>query len=207
VENFMSDTSDLELEAQFSQVHPWHGVDPIVDNDRILIYIENAPLSKMKYEIDSASGILKVDHPLETSALPPAAYGFIPRTFCGSKVAQLNSRLRGDRAALDVFLLSEKPIEVHGVLAEAIIIGGLPVKDEGFADDKLIAVLARDPVFGHLKDVSELPIQSLDRICHFLSQESVTSGIEIGEPYNSKRAQIILQAGLDDYIKKFGSLN
>ena len=124
-------------------------------------------------------------------------------TLCGSKVAQLNSRLRGDRAALDVFLLSEKPIEVHGVLAEGRIIGGIPVKDEGFADDKLIAVLVRDPVYGHLKDVSELPIQSSDRICHFLLQDSVSRPTEIGDPYNSERAQQILQAGLADYKRQY----
>ena len=75
----MSDTSNIELESKMTQAHPWHGVDPVVDNNRILIYIENAPLSKMKYELDLASGILKVDHPLETTSLPPAAYGFIPR--------------------------------------------------------------------------------------------------------------------------------
>ncbi|MGK0173191.1 MAG: inorganic pyrophosphatase [Gammaproteobacteria bacterium] len=130
------------------QAHPWHGVDPIVGDSEVLIYIENAPLAKMKYETDMAYGLLKVDRPLETSSLPPAAYGFIPRTLCDTKVAHMNSRLRGDRAALDVFLLSEKPIEVHGVLAQGRIIAGVPVKDEGFVDDKLIAVLARDAVLG-----------------------------------------------------------
>lgn len=196
--------SYTESETRMLQAHPWHGVDPFVSDNEMLIYIENAPLAKMKYETDLAYGLLKVDRPIETSVLPPAAYGFIPRTLCGTKVAQLNSRLRGDRAALDVFLLSEKPIEVHGVLAQGRIVGGVPVEDDGFVDDKLFAVLARDPVFGDMQDVSELPVQSLDRICHYLLGESVSSSTEVGDPYGSDKARELLRAGLADYESKYG---
>lgn len=186
------------------QAHPWHGVDPTVTENGLLVYIENTPLARMKYEVDMASGILKVDHSHDTSSLPPEAYGFVPRTLCGSKVAQLNSRLRGDRAALDVFLLSERPIEVPGVLAEVRIVGGVPLSDEGYVDDKLVAVLLRDAVFGHMKDISELPVQTLDRICHYLTQDSTCGSTEVGDPYGQDKAQQILQAGLKDYSNRFG---
>lgn len=200
----MNDDSTLEIDSRMLQAHPWHGIDPMLSEDSLWMYVENTPLAKMKYEIDVASGILKVDHSHETSALPPEAYGFIPRTLCGSKVAQLRSRLRGDRAPLDVFLLSDRPIEVPGVLAEVRIIGGIPQTDEGSVDDKLVAVLIRDAVFGRMQDIAEVPVQTLDRICHYLREESVLGGSGIGDPYGRERAQAVLQAARNDYDTKFG---
>lgn len=195
------DSTDQATRA--SQAHPWHGVDPEHGTDGLLVYIENTPLSATKYEVDQTTGILKVDRPQQTAVLPPAAYGFVPRTLCGPRVAQLNSRLRGDRAALDVFVLSERPLEVPGVLAEVRIVGGIPVKDETFVDDKLIAVLMKDAVFGHIADIAEVPIHTMDRICHFLAQESAVGSTEVGDPFGHERAQQLLEAGLKDYAQKY----
>lgn len=195
--------TQTDQEAPHLQAHPWHGVDPTSGRNGLLVYIENTPLAVIKYEVEESSGLLKVDHPQETAALPPAAYGFVPRTLCGPKVAQLNARLRGDRAALDVYVLSERRLEVPGVLAEVQVIGGIPVKDETFVDDKLIAVLYRDAVFGHMQDISEVPIYALDRICHFLAQESSVGSSEVGDPFGRERAAILLQAALDDYKQKY----
>ncbi len=199
----------MQLEAKtlekssLSQAHPWHGVDPKDGKEGLLVFIENTPLALMKYEVDEKSGILKIDTPLETSSLPPAAYGFVPRTLCGARVAQLNARLRGDRAALDVYVLSERQLEVSGVLAEVRIVGGVAVKDESFVDDKLIAVLCRDAVYGHIEDIVDVPVYALDRICHFLAQESASRSIEVGDPFGCDRANALLQAALDDYEAKY----
>lgn len=186
------------------QAHPWHAVDPTQGTTGLQVYIENPPFSPIKYEVDGITGLLKVDHPLQTSALSPAAYGFVPRTLCGQNVAQLNSRLRGDRAALDVFVLSERPLQVPGVLAEVHVIGGIPVKDETFVDDKLIAVLHRDAAYGAMRDISEMPVYALDRICHFLSHESVAGLSEVGDPFGKERANQLLTAAMKDYDHLFG---
>ena len=187
------------------QAHPWHGVNPTVGSDGLVVYIENTSHTKIKYELDTSSGLLKVDRPQETSALPPAAYGFVPRTLCGAKVAQLNARLRGDRAALDVFVLSERPIEVPGVLAQVRLVGGIPVRDENYVDDKLIAVLHRDAAFGAFQDISEVPIYMMERICHYLVQESSLNTAEIGDPFGHDRAATLLAAAIHDYQAKFPS--
>ncbi len=194
---------ETELETTLHQVHPWHGVNPRAGKDGLLVYLENTPLSTIKYEVDEASGILKADYPLNTSALPPAAYGFVPRTLCGSKVAQLNSRLGGDRAALDVYVFSERPLTVPGVLAEVHVIGGIPVKDDALVDDKLIAVLNKDAVYGNMWDIAELPIYALDRVCHFLESESLSRSTEVGDPFGKERALTLLDAALDDYGSKY----
>ena len=199
-----SDKANTITSSSPHLLHPWHGIDPICEKSEVLAYIENTPISKIKYELDAASGLLCVDHGQQSSALPPAAYGFIPRTLCGSRVAQLNSRLRGDLSALDVFVLSERPIEFPGVLARTRIIGVIPVRDETYVDDKLIAVLNRDAAFGTVSDISELPIYHLERISHFLAQESFTSVCEVGDADGSIRANALLKAALADYVARFG---
>ena len=197
--------SDTKTEDKYThlQAHPWHGVDPRSGSEGLIVFIENTPFAVIKYEVDQTSGLLKVDRPQQTAALPPAAYGFVPRTLCGAKVAQLNSRLRGDRSALDVYILSERPLEVPGVLAEVRIVGGIPVKDETYVDDKLIAVLCRDAVYGEIKDIAEIPVFALDRICHFLTQELATGATEVGDPFDVARANILLEAAFDDYENRY----
>ena len=38
--------------------------------------------SKVKYELDKASGLLRVDRILFSAVHYPANYGFVPRTYC-----------------------------------------------------------------------------------------------------------------------------
>jgi inorganic pyrophosphatase len=168
------------------------------------VYIENTPQSPIKYKVDAATGLLKVDHPLETSALSPEVCGFIPRILCGKNFAPLNSQLRGNQATLDVFVLSERPLLVASVLADLHVIGCILVKDESFVDDKLITVLHRDAVYGGMRDISELPVYVLDRLCHFLTQGSISKHDEIGDPFGKARAGQLLSAGMKDYDHRFG---
>ena len=68
--------------------HPWHGLEVGPDPPGLVhAYIEITPYDFVKYEVDKVTGYLKVDRPQRTSSQPPALYGFIPRTFCGTHVA------------------------------------------------------------------------------------------------------------------------
>ncbi len=185
------------------RAHPWHGVDPQAVEGELTVFIENPAFEVMKYEVDAASGLLKVDHPLAMSAVPPSSYGFVPRTLCGPRVAQMTSRLKGDRAALDVFVLSERPIRAPGVLAQVRLLGGIPVRDETFVDDKLIAVLSRDANLGHARDISDVPVYFTDRIAHFLNSVSLDAAVEVGDPFGRERAETLLAAAMSDYAQQF----
>src|SRR5215212_5742347 len=91
--------------------HPWHGLDLGAEAPRVVnAYIEITPFDLVKYEIDKASGYLRVDRPQRTSSQPPALYGFIPQTYCAARVAALAEVERGDGDPLDVCILSERPI-------------------------------------------------------------------------------------------------
>src|SRR5688572_12886620 len=111
--------------------HPWHGLDvgpepPVHLN----AFIEITPFDLMKYEVDKVSGYLHVDRPQRTSSQPPSLYGFIPRTYCYDRVAQLASEAeRGDGDPLDICVFSERPIARNEIIVRARVIGGLQMID------------------------------------------------------------------------------
>jgi len=63
--------------------HPWHDVElPRYVEEAIPAIIEIPTGSKVKYELDKASGLLRVDRILFSAVHYPANYGFVPRTYC-----------------------------------------------------------------------------------------------------------------------------
>src|SRR6476469_3427575 len=100
---------------QLFQAHPWHGVSPGKNAPELVsAYIEIVPTDAVKYELDKASGHLKVDRPQRFSSMCPSLYGFIPQTFCGVEVGGLClertvfEKGDGDGYPMDICVLSEK---------------------------------------------------------------------------------------------------
>jgi inorganic pyrophosphatase len=64
-------------------VNPWHGI-PVGKDAPVTVtgVIEIPKGSKAKYELDKASGLLKLDRVLFSAVHYPANYGFIPQTYC-----------------------------------------------------------------------------------------------------------------------------
>ena len=63
--------------------HPWHDIlvdEPIEEGFNAFIEIPKG--SKVKYELDKDTGLLRVDRILFSAVHYPANYGFIPRTYC-----------------------------------------------------------------------------------------------------------------------------
>ncbi|MCU0328418.1 MAG: inorganic pyrophosphatase [Chitinophagales bacterium] len=154
-------------------LHPWHGIAQPKDFPNSLIaYIEITPVDTVKYEIDKVSGLMIVDRPQLYSNLVPALYGFVPKTYCGDEIAtyarsQGMKVERGDGDPLDILVLSAHPITKNGILVKARPIGGIGLEDRGEADDKIIAVLENDPLYGQYKDISQLPNEIMDKFRHY----------------------------------------
>ncbi len=183
--------------------HPWHGL-PVGPKPPELVtaYIEITPYSTVKYEVDKASGFLKVDRPQRMNALPPTLYGFVPRTYCGSAVARLAGTERGDGDPLDICVLSERPIDRADILLTARIVGGLLMVDKGEADDKLVAVLDGDAVWGDVRELEELPPALVARLRHYFETYKLEPGgnpVRIHESYGRERAWQVLAAAQSDY--------
>src|SRR5215510_3442992 len=64
-------------------LHAWHDV-PLGDRieEHFSAVIEIPKGSKMKYELDKDTGLLRVDRILHSAVHYPANYGFLPRTYC-----------------------------------------------------------------------------------------------------------------------------
>ena len=133
----------------------WHDISPEritrVDFEAV---IEISKGSKMKYELDKETGLLKLDRVLHTSTHYPANYGFIPRTYAD------------DNDPLDVLVLCSEKIEPMA-LVRCYPIGVISMMDGGHADDKIIAIPFGDPTYNEYKDISQLPKHIFDEMTHF----------------------------------------
>ncbi len=190
--------------------HPWHGLSAGSAPPRMVqAYIEITPFDPVKYEIDKATGYLRVDRPQRSSSLPPALYGFIPRTYCSKHVAALSpGTIDGDGDPLDICVLSERPITRSEVLLSARVVGGLRQIDHGVADDKIIAVLENDNIWGNATDLADIPERLIERLRHYFATYKLVPGddspVVVQEVYGALAAEQVVTAALQDYLDKFG---
>ncbi len=198
------------------KLHPWHGIDPMTKNENeFLSFIEITPTDTVKYEIDKQSGYLKIDRPQLFSNVLPALYGFIPRTYCAEKVADLCmqvtglSDIKGDGDPLDICVLTERTIERGDILVNAIPIGGFRMIDDNEADDKIIAVLKNDHIYGKIRSLDELPMRIVDRLYHYFTTYKLhperISTVSIAEKYGFEKAMQVINASFEDYNTHYGN--
>jgi inorganic pyrophosphatase len=190
--------------------HPWHGLETGPNPPQIVnAYIEITPFDLMKYEIDKVTGYLRVDRPQRSSSQPPALYGFIPRTYCDKRVAKLSSTAEtGDGDPLDICVVSERPINRSEVILTARVVGGLDVNDGGEADDKIIAVLQNDNVWGKAQHISDLPEILVERISHYFATYKMIPGeeskLKVERIYDFDHALQVVEAAMADYYDEYG---
>jgi inorganic pyrophosphatase len=210
----MSDELQKLLSVMF-QAHPWHGVSPGDPADVVEAFIEIVPTDTVKYELDKASGHLRLDRPQRFSSQPPTLYGFIPQTYCGTLVGQRCAErtgipvVRGDGDPMDVCILTEKTVAHANFFLRARPIGGLRMVDEDEADDKIVAVLERDVAYGDLRDIADCPPGIIERLRHyFLTYKQMPGGrartVRIAEVYDRVEAVEMIRRSLLDYHEQFG---
>ena len=189
--------------------HPWHGLSygdeaPSVVN----AYIEITPFDLVKYEVDKATGYLRIDRPQRTSSQPPALYGFIPRTYCAENVTKLCPvAKRGDGDPLDICVLSERPIAKSEIILRARVIGGIQLLDNDEADDKIIAVLKGDYVWGNATDIADVPPVLVERLEHYFATYKLIPGepahTRVNGTYGYDHAASVVEAAIADYRTHF----
>ncbi|MHB1922939.1 MAG: inorganic diphosphatase [Chitinophagaceae bacterium] len=171
--------------------HPWHDV-PIGSNfpEIVNAIIEIPKGSRAKYELDKDTGLLRLDRVLYSSVYYPANYGFIPKSYCD------------DNDPLDILVLSQIDF-VPLCIVEAKIIGVMQMIDNGEADDKIIAVAAKDMSVNHIQDIEQLPLHFINELRHFFEEyKRLEEKMVIVEEFQNKQMadQIIIQS-LEDYKK------
>ena len=194
--------------------HPWHGLEAIPDGVEpgiVRAYIEMLPSDTVKYELDKNTGFLVVDRPQRTTATPPALYGFIPRTYCAEEVAARCAHADiADGDPLDICIFSERLITRADILLNARVVGGIQMIDEGEADDKIIAVLEGDNIWGDVNDIKDLPPIKTERLQHYFSTYKMIPGknveIRVDGVYGRDEALKVIAASQKDYQNHYGHL-
>jgi inorganic pyrophosphatase len=198
------------------KAHPWHGVPIGAEAPEVVTtFIELVPSDTVKYELDKLTGLLKIDRPQQYSNICPTPYGFIPQTLCAEEVGDLCSLrtgrrgIVGDGDPMDICLLTEKDITHGNVLVQAIPIGGLRMLDGSEADDKVLAVLLNDAMYGSWRDISDCPAPLLDRLRHYFltykqSPDRFATPCEITHVYGREEAYEVIRRSHADYRRHFG---
>jgi inorganic pyrophosphatase len=198
--------------------HPWHGVSIGKDAPAtVTTYVEIVPTDTVKYELDKLTGILRVDRPQKYSNVCPSLYGFVPQTLCAENVGQYCSErsgrtgVVGDGDPLDICVLTEKVITHGDILVRAIPVGGLRLLDGNEADDKIIAVLEGDGVYGGYRDVAECPAALVDRLRHYFltykqAPDRVSRVVEITHVYGRDEAHEVIRRSFGDYRAHYSGL-
>jgi inorganic pyrophosphatase len=198
--------------------HPWHGVSAGEQSpDIVTTYIEIVSTDTVKYEMDKATGILRVDRPQQFSNICPTLYGFVPQTLCAEQVAAFceertgRTGVVGDGDPLDICVLTEREVTHGDILVRAIPIGGLRMIDRNEADDKIIAVLDGDAVYGAWRDIPDFPVPLLDRLRHYFltyKQGPDRQGrvVEITHVYGRDEAHEVIRRSHADYLHRFRGL-
>jgi inorganic pyrophosphatase len=208
------DHSRSSQESFHDRSHPWHGLS-LGDHapHEVNCYIEMVPTDTVKYELDKSTGILKVDRPQKYSSLCPTLYGLLPQTYSGDHVASYCTKktgrktIVGDHDPLDICVFTEKVIVRGDIIVRAFPIGGFRLLDGDEADDKIIAVMKDDFVYGKIKDIHELPESLLERLRHYFLTYKDTPGsekksrVEITHLYNAEEAFEIIRLGQQDYLE------
>ena len=197
------------------RAHPWHGVPIGDDAPRVVTtYIEIVPSDTVKYEMDKLTGILRMDRPQQYSNVCPTLYGFLPRTLCAERVGAYcaertgRSGTVGDGDPLDVCVLAEKPFSHGDILVRSIPIGGLRMIDGDEADDKIVAVLEGDVVYGGYRGIGDCPSPLIDRLRHYFltykqGPDRSVHAVEITHVYDRDEAHEVIRRSHDDYGAHF----
>ena len=191
--------------------HPWHGIS-LGENvpEEVRAFIEIVPTDTVKYEVDKATGYLSIDRPQKFSNIVPSLYGFIPQSFCGPQMAELTNKalarmdIDGDGDPLDICVLTEKDVTHGDIIVTARPIGGLRLLDHNQADDKIIAVLKNDAVYGEMTDIEQVPTPIIRRLIHYFTTYKDIPGenktrMKFVSTYGAKIAHDVINRSLEDY--------
>lgn len=169
--------------------HPWHDVTPDENLPAQFIAVIEIPTgSTLKYELDKATGLLRLDRVLYSAVHYPANYGFIPQTYAE------------DDDPLDVLVLCQEPITPL-TLVRARAIGLMTMEDAGKPDHKILAVAADDPEYDGLVEASQLPDHRLALLRRFFQDYKALEGkvVEVDAFQSAAAALPVIEQALARY--------
>jgi inorganic pyrophosphatase len=134
----------------------------------VLVHIEIAKNSTVKYEFDKELNALVCDRVLHCPFAFPFNYGYIPNT------------LSGDGDPLDAVVVMDEDL-VPGSYIKCRVIGCLETEDEKGEDAKLILVPINrvSPVQKEIESVNDLPAMFLEKVKYFYQHYKDLEGKQV----------------------------
>jgi inorganic pyrophosphatase len=173
----------------------WHDIPAGIHvPDAVTAVVEIPSGSRNKYELDKATGMLKLDRVLFSAVHYPGDYGFIPRT------------LHEDKDPLDILVLVKEET-FPGCQIDVRPIGVLKMLDRGEPDDKIIGVPLHDPFQTEFFDIADISQHTLKEVEHFFRTYKDLEGkrVEIiGWGKSDEACRIVLES-VERYDREYGS--
>lgn len=155
-------------------------------------FVEISKESRMKYEWDHSKNTLVLDRVLHSAVFYPHNYGFIPQTMCD------------DGDPLDVLIMSRESL-IPGCMVDIRPICYMIMEDEKGRDEKMLAVINKDPFFSHIQDIDDIPEYTLKEISHFFETYKLLEKdkwVKIGSWHNKEDTVKLLDVSHKSYISK-----
>ena len=122
--------------------------------------------TKNKFEVNKETGRITLDRVLYSALSYPGEYGFIENT------------LADDKDPLDILVLSSYPT-FPGCVVSARVLGYLKVIDNGEKDEKVIAVVDKDPRFDDINSLNDLTEHQKAEIKDFFQNYKTLQNIKV----------------------------
>lgn len=170
-------------------MNAWHDLSPGTQTPHQVDCIIEIPRgSRNKYELDKASGLLRLDRVLYSAVFYPANYGFIPQTYCD------------DCDPLDILVLGQEAVAPLCIL-QARPIGVMQMLDDDEEDDKIIAIHENDPAFQHYESIEDLADHTLRELQRFFEdyKQLELGNVRIERMLGKREAHEIIERSLELY--------
>lgn len=149
------------MDSIYDKVPPGANIPSVVN-----AIVEIPKGRRSKFEVDKATGLLKLDRYLFSSSHYPGDYGFIPQT------------LAEDGDALDVLVMVNEAT-FSGCLIQARVVGIFRMTDRGANDFKVLGVPNTDPLFDEYRELENVPRAFLREVEHFFSTYKQLEGVQV----------------------------
>jgi inorganic pyrophosphatase len=171
-----------------------HDIDP-GSAEEMNVVIEIPKGSHNKYEIDKATGMIKLDRANFGPSPYPFDYGFVPQTHWE------------DGDALDVIVVATYPL-YPGILVKVRPVALMEMTDSGDPDSKVIGVPVDDRRWDDVEDLKDLNKHNLKEFQNFFETYKQLKGkdspVEIHGFKGKAEALAAFQHGVELYKQKNG---
>ncbi|MDA8027464.1 MAG: inorganic diphosphatase [Nitrospiraceae bacterium] len=171
--------------------NPWHDLS-LGSNapHEIQVLIEIPARSRVKYELDKETGLMRVDRILHSAVYYPTNYGLIPQTYCE------------DNDPLDVFVFSGEPLQSNAIVLVRPV-GIIHMEDGGEKDDKIVAVMVKDPEWGQFRHIEDLIPHRIRELTQFLKDYKTLENKQV--LVSDVEGNTAAKKSIEDAIALYGS--